>query len=63
MTAAEIAALDARGPTALREAGCNCEFGCRRCQMDEAQMGNCPAFHPCPMARAKASACPVHGTE
>lgn len=54
---------DMRTPTELRAVGCNCEFGCRSCGMSEAQMSNCPAWSPCPTGRAKATDCPVHGTE
>lgn len=56
-------ASDLRSPDQLRALGCNCQFGCRACGMDEAQMGNCPAWAPCPMGRARAAECPVHGTE
>lgn len=63
LTPSEVASLDRKGPEALREAGCNCEFGCRSCDSPLARVGNCPAFDPCPLGRAKAVCCPVHGTE
>jgi hypothetical protein len=54
---------DRRSADELRAVGCNCEFGCRRCGMAKAMMGACPAWNACPMGRAAASDCPVHGTE
>ena len=54
---------DRRTSTELRAAGCTCEFGCMNCGYHESGMGNCPAWNPCPVGRAKAKDCPVHGTE
>jgi len=45
--------------TEARKRGCTCEFGCRNCGMHESQMGNCPAFHPCPVGRAADLDCPL----
>lgn len=49
-------------PTEARKRGCTCEFGCRNCGYSESQMGNCPAFNPCPMGRAEDPACPLLAT-
>jgi hypothetical protein len=46
-------------PTEARRRGCTCEFGCRSCGEHESRMGNCPAFHPCPMGRAEDPNCPL----
>lgn len=41
--------------------GCTCEFGCRSCGYSLAQMGNCPAWDPCPVGRAPNATCPLNG--
>lgn len=54
-------ASDRRTYTELLDAGCTCEFGCPRCGYEVSQMGNCPAFNPCPVGREHHDDCPVHG--
>jgi hypothetical protein len=61
LTATQVREFDRKGPSALRRAGCTCEFGCRTCGRVLDQMGNCPAWAPCPTGRALGSNCPVHG--
>jgi hypothetical protein len=46
-------------PDECRAKGCTCAFGCRSCGMSEGQMGNCPAWDPCPMGRDPDPNCPL----
>lgn len=46
-------------PTEAREQGCTCEFGCHSCGLCQSQMGNCPAWDPCPIGREPHPECPI----
>lgn len=50
-------------PTEARDRGCTCKFGCGACGMDESQMGNCPAWAPCPIGREVDPDCPLMTSE
>lgn len=39
--------------------GCTCEYGCPTCGMEASQMGNCPAWSPCPIGREADDNCPL----